>query len=241
MTTVNNLNEFALERLELNDTPRLIWIRVKDAVKLAWKDNPKLHSQSDLKASIAKFGFQELPKFDACLTNVQGTHGAIKAGSGRVEALYEMEHEGNFPLPRGMARDKNTGDWVLPMLVGTDAENEAVAQAYGLDANNLTLGGNFDIWQMAQLWDREGYSNLLHSLQAEHVFPVSMSELEIQDYLRIVENGVAAKEFSEGIAEGVALEALFKIRVPAENAAEFETPLRELLTQFPQAKLEKIV
>lgn len=234
-------NKLEPENLEFNDAPRVIWIRVKDAINLIWQQNPKLHSQSDLRSSIAKFGFQELPKFDNQLVNVRGTRGAIKAGNGRVEALYEMEREGNFSLPRGLARDKATDDWVLPILFGTDAPNEALAQAYGLDSNNITLGDNFDIWQMAQLWDREGYSNLLRSFQAENVYPVSMNENDIKDYLRIFDNGIAGKSFDETVAGGVQVEAVFKIRLPVDDVEAIEAPLKEFLEQFPQARMEKIV
>ncbi len=136
---------------------------------------------------------------------------------------------------------KRSPAWALPILIGTDAENEALAQAYGVDSNNITLGDNFDIWQMAQLWDREGYSNLLRSLQVENVFPVSMSGKDIEDYLRVINAGVEANEYGEGIAEGIELEALFKIRVPVDDANEIEAPLKEFLAQFPQARMEKIV
>ena len=242
MTLIDELNKITLDKLEFNDRPSLIWIRVKDAINLIWQNNPKLHSQSDLKSSIAKFGFQELPKLDSCLMNIQGSRGAIKAGNGRVEALYEMERDGNIQLPRGLARDKDTGDWVLPIVVGTDAETEALAQAYGIDSNNLTLaGGGFDIWQMAQLWDHQGYANLLRSLQAENVFPVSINESDVKDYLRIINNGVEAKEFDESIADGVVLKATFKIKLPVDEAETFEHELDQLHEDFPQAKKEKVI
>lgn len=71
--------------------------------------------------------------------------------------------------------------------------------------------------------------------------PITKSHEDIASYLRIINASVEAKEFSEGIAEGVELEALFKIRVPVEDAEKIETPLREFLEQFPQAQMEKIV
>ncbi|KAA0224675.1 hypothetical protein EDS67_22675 [candidate division KSB1 bacterium] len=71
--------------------------------------------------------------------------------------------------------------------------------------------------------------------------PITMSHEDIASYLRIVNAGVEAKEFGEDIADGVELEALFKIRVPVDDAEAIETPLREFLEQFPQARMEKIV
>lgn len=135
------LKYMAETELEFNDTPRFAWIRVRDAINLIWQSNAKLHS-ADMKTSVKKHGFQELPKFDVNLKNVGGTRGAIKAGNGRIEAIFEMERSGEYELPRGLAQEKATGFWVLPILVGTDAESEAAAAAYAVDSNNLTLGEN---------------------------------------------------------------------------------------------------
>ncbi|MCL4704843.1 hypothetical protein KJ068_06765 [bacterium] len=71
--------------------------------------------------------------------------------------------------------------------------------------------------------------------------PITMSHEDIASYLRIINASVEAKEFSEGIAEGVELEAVFKIRIPMDHAEEIEAPLKEFLAQFPQARMEKIV
>ena len=55
------------EGLELNDPPRLVWVRVQDAVGLIWRDNPKRHDMQSLTTSIERYGFQEPAKFDAKL------------------------------------------------------------------------------------------------------------------------------------------------------------------------------
>ena len=162
------------EGLELNDPPRLVWVRVQDAVGLIWRDNPKRHDMQSLTTSIERYGFQEPAKFDAKLHRVgqqvdDDPLGAIKSGNGRIEAVAWLESQGK-ELPRGLALNAS-GEWMLPMLVGTDARSGAVAQAYAVDANNLTLaGGDFDGFDMARLWGPE-YVDLLSGLDE---LPVSV-------------------------------------------------------------------
>lgn len=134
------------------------------------------------------------------------------------------------------------GEWFLPVLFGLDAESEAIAKALALDHNNLTMaGGDFDLWDYAKMWNQESYAEVLRSLENADVPPVTMSHEGIASYLRTINSGIEGKPFGEGIAEGVEVEALFKIRVPMEDAEEIEAPLKEFLEQFPQARLEKIV
>ena len=160
--------------LEMNDPPRLVWVKVQDAVELIWRDNPKRHDMQQLVQSVGRYGFQAPAKFDAKLhRRGQGIDddplGAIKAGNGRIEAVAWMESQGQ-DLPRGCAVNK-AGEWVMPLLVGTDARSGAVAQAYAVDDNNLTLaGGDFDGFDMARLWGPE-YTELLSGLNE---LPVSV-------------------------------------------------------------------
>jgi len=96
-----------------------------------------------------------------------------------------LESQGK-ELPRGLALNAS-GEWMLPMLVGTDARSGAVAQAYAVDANNLTLaGGDFDGFDMARLWGSE-YVDLLSGLDE---LPVSV-DAEILSIL------VASYDFPE--------------------------------------------
>jgi len=227
--------------LEFNDAPRFVWICARDAINLLWKGNAKLHSLEEMKLSIKRHGFQELPKFDVNLENVSGTPGAIKAGNGRVEAVFEMESSGECELPRGMGKEKSTGFWVLPILTGTDAESEAAAKAYAIDSNNLTLAGNFDIWEQARLWDREGYAELLRNLQGSEFLPVTMNQEDIANFLRTMNNSIEGTEYDETIAQGVELEATFKIKLPVAEADNFEQALDQLLEEFPQATKQKVI
>ena len=52
------------EDLEMNDPPRLSWVRARDAVNLLWRENPKLHDlqqivESELAATAAVIGLGE--------------------------------------------------------------------------------------------------------------------------------------------------------------------------------------
>lgn len=162
--------------LEFNDPPRLVWVRVKDAVGLLWVDNPKMHDIGGTILSIQKHGYQEFPKYDINLTNVNGKPGAIKAGNGRIESLFRMEQD-KMELPRGLARDKKTGDWVMAIGIGVDAKSEALAKAYAIDSNNLTMaGGDFTGVDISNMWNPQAYLDILKQLgqMGEDVMPISV-------------------------------------------------------------------
>jgi len=149
-----------------NDMPWIGLVKVNDAVKLLWEDNPKLHNIKQVQASIIEHGFQELPKFDGNLTNVKGELGAIKAGNGRIEALHLLQKEWRKAerkdTPRGVASLKSNGLWVMSILFGTDAVSRAAAMAYAIDSNNLTMGGgDFAFSDMARMWDFDKYTEIV--------------------------------------------------------------------------------
>lgn len=203
-----------------------------------WDDNPKKHDIGGLMQSLKRYGFVDPPKFDPHLNNGKG---GIVYGNGRSECVKLIKQETPHEPPRGVLLD-DKGEWFLPVLFGLDAESEAIAKALALDHNNLTMaGGDFDLWDYAKMWNQESYAEVLRSLENADVPPVTMSHEDIASYLRTINSGIEGKPFGEGIAEGVELEALFKIRVPVEEAEEIEAPLKEFLEQFPQARLEKIV
>lgn len=169
--------------LEFNDPPRLAWVRVRDAAGLLWRENPKRHDLQKIVESVRKHAFQVPPKFDGKLFRAgqppddPGPLGAIKAGNGRVEALAWLEahwdevKEAGEGIPRGLATVRGTGEWAMPLLVGTDARSGSLAQAFAVDDNNLVLsGGDFDGFDMARLWDAS-YLRLLEGLDE---LPVSV-------------------------------------------------------------------
>ena len=183
MATKNSLKELEANDLEFNDPPRLIWIRVKDAIGLLWDENPKLHDIGGVVLSIQKHGYQEFPKYDDKLRNVNGKRGAIKAGNGRIEALYRMEQD-DMELPRGLAKVRESNDWAVAIGAGVNANSEALAKSYAIDSNNLTMqGGDFTALDMAKMWSPEKYMAVLNEL-GEHPadMPVSVDP-EVFDHL----------------------------------------------------------
>ncbi len=205
---------------------------------ILWDENPKKHDIGGLIQSIKRYGFIDPPKYDPRLNSGKG---GIVYGNGRSECVMLIKQESPHEPPRGVLVD-DKGGWHLPVLFGLDAESEAIAKALAIDHNNLTMaGGDFDLWDYAKMWNQESYAEVLRSLETSEVPPITMSHEDITSYLRIMGSGIEGKQFGESVAEGIELEALFKIRVPVDEAEEIETPLREFLAQFPQARMEKIV
>jgi hypothetical protein len=162
MSTFEELDKQDIQ-IEDADEPRQVWIRVRDAEKLILPENPKRHDMGALISSIVRYGFQEVAKYDA-------TVGGVKAGNGRIEALGLMEREGR-PVPRGIAVERETGAWVMPMTIGVDARSRSEAFTYLIDSNNLVMaGGDLDGFDMARLWDAS-YVKLLEGLDE---LPVSV-------------------------------------------------------------------
>ena len=168
----------------MKDAPTLIWIEVQEAVKLLWDDNPKLHDMGGVIESVVLHGFQELPKYDVNLKNISGGDGAIKAGNGRIEGVARMELDGDYELPRGLATVKDSGKWVMPLIIGTDAESLDLARAYAIDSNNLTLtGSDFTAYDLARLWSPESYLDMLKGMAEQDVLPVSVEKEDLQFFL----------------------------------------------------------
>jgi hypothetical protein len=162
------------ENLDFKDPPTLMWIPVQRAVQLLWSENPKLHDVGLLVQSIEKHGFQELPRYDINLPNVSGGMGAIKAGNGRIETLAAMERDA-MSLPRGLAQEKESKAWVMPILMGTDVDSVNAARAYAIDSNNLTMsGGDYSLLDILKLWKSDDYIKLLNDLAQDDSLPVTI-------------------------------------------------------------------
>ena len=142
-------------------------------------NNAKLHNLDQIIQSIARYGFKSACKWESTLNDGRG---GIVAGNGRVEALREMERRGD-DLPIGIAQDE-TGEWCVPVLFGVEAESEAIARAYALDDNNLTLlGGDFAIADLMKLYDPELLMSELGELARSGEIPVSIGETDLKELL----------------------------------------------------------
>jgi DNA modification methylase len=141
--------------------------------------NAKLHNLDQIIQSIARYGFKSACKWESTLNDGRG---GIVAGNGRVEALRVMEERGD-DLPIGIAQDE-TGEWCVPVLFGVEAESEAIARAYALDDNNLTLlGGDFAVADLMKLYDQELLLSELEELSQYDEVPVSIGEADLDELL----------------------------------------------------------
>jgi hypothetical protein len=160
------------------DLLELRYVPLSQAV--LWDRNPKEHDIGGLTASIEKYGFRDPPAYDAAL-------GAFVEGNGRIITL-RMMHEQGHALPRGLAQVQDTGEWAVPVLFGVDAQSKAVAEAYAVDHNNLTmLGGEFAPWQVARMWRGDDYNALLQDLAQQSQLPVSVDGDDLDALLAISE------------------------------------------------------
>lgn len=230
------LPQVAQENLEFRDPPQILWIPVQKAAQLLWSENPKLHDIGALVQSIEKYGFQELPRFDIHLPNVSGGEGAIKAGNGRIETLAAMERD-SYQLPRGLAQDKNSAAWVMPILAGTDADSLNSARAYAIDSNNLTLsGGDFTAFDISRLWNTDAYVKMLKALGDENEFTISV-DAETLDSLLSMENLVPRNLYDSKEDERVnENEQGITIIIPVGMLVPVLTAVKELIEGHPEWK-----
>ena len=142
-------------------------------------NNAKLHNLDQIIQSIVRYGFKSACKWEGTLNDGRG---GIVAGNGRVEALREMERRGD-DLPIGIAQDE-TGEWCVPVLFGVEASSEAIARAYALDDNNLTLlGGDFAVADLMKLYNPELLMSELEELARSGEIPVSIGEANLEELL----------------------------------------------------------
>lgn len=152
------------ERDDCMEQLTIRYIPLDDAVP--WDRNPKKHDIGALVTSIWRFGFQDPPKFDAAL-------GGIVYGNGRLEALAAGRKAGKQP-PRGIGVDE-AGRWVVPVVFGVDQASRAMAEAFAVDHNNLTMmGGDFTAIDLARMWEGQEYVDLLADLVRQGEAPVSV-------------------------------------------------------------------
>lgn len=155
----------------MTDTERLRLEYVPLDIALLWEENPKKHDLEALSISIVRHGFKDPPKFEPALN---GGQGGIVEGNGRFQALAAMRDDSS-PPPRGVEVLEG-GRWAVPVLFGVDASSEAAAQAYGIDHNNLTLGGSpLGLTEMMSLWN-EGIDDVLRGLAEAGEMPVSLGD-----------------------------------------------------------------
>ena len=127
-------------------TIRLEYVPLSQAAQWDWVQNPKEHDLGGIIESIQRYGFRDPPELDSTL-------GSFVQGNGRVQALAMMRaHDDDTPKYVG----EIDGDWAVPVIFGADAESEAAARAYAIDANNLVLsGGDLGFSEILAIYDQE--------------------------------------------------------------------------------------
>ena len=159
------------------ESTQTVWVPVSKIPDLLWQENPKLHDIGATWESIVKYGFRDKSAIDMNLTNKQGEKGAFVYGNGRNESVYwgwTQYHQGDETrIPKGILYDES-GEWYIPTEIGLDADSESMAQAFGLDHNNLTvMGGDIDISMLANLYDKEQLATLAKSLGENMTLPIT--------------------------------------------------------------------
>ena len=199
-----------------------------DAVR-QWERNPKAHDLGGIIASIARHGFNDPPKWDA---NLNGGEGGLAHGNGRAEALHTMKIR-KMPAPRGVVVT-DQGDWLVPVYFGLDQVSQAVAEAYALDHNNLTMiGGGFTAAAVAEMWHPREYATLAADLLGRHgVRPVTVEPAEVRSLAReiIEDHGgryekPAGPDLEDEDEEPAAASPRTTARA-ATDAEDFEEPIK---------------
>lgn len=112
--------------------------------------NPKSHDHGQLRDSFARFGFVE-PMIRDDRT------GRLVAGHGRLDEL-RMARSRDAAAPPSGVRVDDSGEWLVPVLVGWRSTSDSEAQAYVLASNRLVeLGG----------WDESILSDVLIDLAGD--------------------------------------------------------------------------
>lgn len=103
--------------------------------------NPKDHDVGAIIQSLKRFGF-------VAPGILNETTGRIVVGHGRSEALLEMKRSGSNPPERINVVDD---EWMVPIIRGVSFRSDSEAEAYLLADNQLTILGDWDNSQLAEI------------------------------------------------------------------------------------------
>jgi hypothetical protein len=125
------------------------YCRLSDLVPL--KSNSKKHATENTIALILEFGFKDPIGIDPSLNKGKG---GITEGHDRRAALLEIKKR-NIKPPRGILTDKD-GEWLVPVLIGVEAESEGKAVKYSILHNHSTIhGAGLDPIDELKLFDHD--------------------------------------------------------------------------------------
>jgi hypothetical protein len=205
----------------LQPVGELLTLRYVPLAQVAlWERNPKRHDLPGIMAAINRYGFQNPPKYDQALNNGAG---GIAAGNGRVQALLAMQARGDQP-PAGIAVDRTSGEWAAPIIFGNNLADQAAAEAFAIDHNNLVLaGGDFTSIYMTQMWDEEQYVTLLREMGADKL-PETVDPLDLEIFNEVLFSDKAPRE---RVDKGAKIRlGMYIFYISREIYAAWETELR---------------
>lgn len=167
---INTLTERTTKLM--SESLSLQYVPLSHLVGKFLEGNPKLHDIDKICESIVRYGFRDPLALDK-------TADAIVEGNGRLEAVMKLNAYMSNDPPRGIKTDAD-GGWLVPVLVGLDADSVEEAKAYSIDHNNLSLeGGDFTPFDFARLYSIENYGEFLQELSDSETMPVSVPQEDL--------------------------------------------------------------
>jgi hypothetical protein len=123
--------------------------RLSDLIPLV--SNSKKHATENTIALILEFGFKDPIGIDPSLNRGKG---GITEGHDRRAALLKIKNR-NIKPPRGILTDKD-GEWLVPVLIGVEAESEGKAVKYSILHNHSTIhGAGLELIDELKLFDHD--------------------------------------------------------------------------------------
>ena len=98
-------------------------------------ENPKAHDVDEIADAIVRFGFIDPALHD-------GRTGRLIAGHGRRSALLALRDSAE-EAPSGI-RVGDTGEWLVPVVVGWESASDDEARAALVALNETTIRGGYD-------------------------------------------------------------------------------------------------
>jgi hypothetical protein len=136
----------------------------------------------------------------------------------------------------------------MPVLFGIDAESLNMARRYAIDHNNLTMaGGDFTVFDMEKMWDRDAYLNILDSLSEDGDMPVTVDfddfsvmkniGFEFENYENVDSD---TTEEEEELTEETLVQVIVTVTTK-EIAKELKSMIIEILDSNPEWESNVII
>jgi hypothetical protein len=172
-----------------SDNRQIEYIALEELITRMHPRNPKSHNIGAIIESYRSHGYVASGVID-------NRTGLFLAGHGRIAALNMMRKQG-MDAPRGI---RNGGDdWLVPVQVGYESENDSAALAYLAADNKLTIDGGWDEPALAELLQE------VHNSGEVALEATGFSGDELDELLRDIDpaNYVQFPEYDESIEDEV--------------------------------------